>query len=185
MALVFLDTETTGLDPKDNRIIQCYAKIPKLGVSINLEMHPGDGEIEDEALAVNGLTREELLSRDLTQKQGAIQLAQWIYDHLGKRAEVVCHNAPFDKPMVEHWFKREGLNFAKTFYWQWQCTYILAMFFRSMKIIKPKSLKLIDLCDYFGIKLENAHEAGADVQGTIELYHVFYKMAKTMEIPRN
>lgn len=183
MPLIFLDTETTGLCPKENRIIQCFAKIPQLGVSINLEMNPGGGVIEDAALAVNGKTREELLSRDLTQKQGAIQLAQWVHDHIGYRGNVVCHNSPFDKPMVEEWFGREGLNFGKTFFYQWECTYAIATWMRSRKVIKPKSLKLVDLCNYFGIQIKNAHEASADVEATIELYHVFHTMAQDLKLP--
>ena len=181
MPLIFLDTETTGLDANENRIVQCFAKIPKLGVSINLEMNSEDGVIDEEALKINGLKRDDLLSRDLSQKQGAIQLAQWVFEHTGKRGEVVCHNSEFDRAMVIAWFKRENLSFRKSFQWQWQCTMQIAMFLRSRKVIRPKSLKLKDLCAYFGIKLVNAHEAGADVQGTIELYRVFHEMAEKLK----
>ena len=64
MKRLWMDTETTGVDPFRHAIIQVAVIIetPKGEVTWEAKMRPWDGAvIEDEALAINGRTREEIM----------------------------------------------------------------------------------------------------------------------------
>lgn len=100
MRQVFLDTETTGLEPKlGHRIIE-IAAVEMLnrrptGRRLHHYLNP-ERESEAGALQVHGLTREFLRDkqkfRDITQ-----ELLEFI-----DGAELVMHNAPFDVGFLDH-----------------------------------------------------------------------------------
>ena len=100
MRQVFLDTETTGLEPKlGHRIIE-IAAVEMLnrrptGRRLHHYLNP-ERESEAGALQVHGLTREFLRDkqkfRDITQ-----ELLEFI-----DGAELVMHNAPFNVGFLDH-----------------------------------------------------------------------------------
>ena len=100
MRQVFLDTETTGLEPKlGHRIIEIAAvemldRIPT-GRRLHHYLNP-ERESEAGALQVHGLTREFLRDkqkfRDITK-----ELLEFI-----DGAELIMHNAPFDVGFLDH-----------------------------------------------------------------------------------
>ncbi len=100
MRQVFLDTETTGLEPKlGHRIIE-IAAVEMLdrrptGRRLHHYLNP-ERESEAGALQVHGLTREFLRDkqkfRDITQ-----ELLEFI-----DGAELIMHNAPFDVGFLDH-----------------------------------------------------------------------------------
>lgn len=100
MRQIFLDTETTGLEPKlGHRIIE-IAAVEMLdrrptGRRLHHYLNP-ERESEAGALQVHGLTREFLQDkqkfRDITQ-----ELLEFI-----DGAELIMHNAPFDVGFLDH-----------------------------------------------------------------------------------
>lgn len=76
--LVFLDLETTGLNPWEHGIIEIGAVKPD-GQTIEIRCSPRAGaSIDDEALAVNGSSRVEILARTIPCFQALRSLAQWL-----------------------------------------------------------------------------------------------------------
>ena len=186
MPLLFLDTETTGVDPDANRISQLYAEIPSKNVSINIEMKPEGGEVHPKALEVNGLTMADLEDpKRMGQKEGMLHLKRWINLHLkGKRAQVVAHNAEFDCDFVQNTVERVAKHsmYKEMFHYQWECTLKLFLTLRNLKRIHPASLQLADLAHYFGLPAPT-HEASADVKTTIALYKIYYDVI--MGLPKD
>jgi len=176
MALMFLDTETTGLDKDENRIIQLYAYVPKYKAAFEVVMNPGDSVIQDEALAINGRTREGLMAEPITQREGLIKFIKFIRQHYNGRVNLCAHNAPFDNGFVQAWFAREEKEYREYCHYIWQDTMSVAAFLRQRGVIRPRSLKLTDLLSFFGMTLENAHDAGADVHGLVALYQKMWDM---------
>ena len=173
--IVFLDTETGGLDHRTRPVLQIALGIPKLNKYLNISMQPGGLKVDDEALKINKIKRVDLHNKDrLTQWEGAVAVAGFIADHIGSRAEVVCHNEKFDSDFVQSWFERVDVPFRSVFHYQWECTLKLFLTLRQWKIIRPQSLKLGDLCAYFDAPLENAHDALGDIHATIELYKMYH-----------
>jgi len=100
MRQVFLDTETTGLEPKlGHRIIE-IAAVEMLdrrptGRRLHHYLNP-ERESEAGALQVHGLTREFL--RD---KQKFRDIAKELLEFIDG-AELIMHNAPFDVGFLDH-----------------------------------------------------------------------------------
>lgn len=103
MRQVVLDTETTGIDPKQgHRIIEigCVELINRrlTGRHYHVYIHP-QREVEQEAIAVHGITNEFL-----QDKPKFAEIAQEFADFI-QGAQLVIHNAPFDVGFMDHEFK--------------------------------------------------------------------------------
>ena len=172
--LIITDTETTGLNNGVHRIIQIYSKVSGTDKHINIVMSPADKDGEFtanwHALAVNGIDIVELCKNGMTQREGIVEYIRWLDEHAGPKALLLAHNAPFDKGFIEAWFNRENRDLKKIIDYHWADTITLAVALRQQGLIDPENLKLDTLCKYFGFEIENAHDAGGDVEATDRLY---------------
>lgn len=134
---LYNDCETTGTDPERHGIIQWSAVITIDGKQvdrISLAMQPFKGdEIEDDALAANGITREELFSNDrLTPEEGYTELIRFLEKHVDKynRADKyfwIGYNADFDARFTRKFFlKMEDEYFGSWFFMPILCVMVLA-----------------------------------------------------------
>ena len=104
MRQVVLDTETTGLDPKDGHRIIEVGVIEIVGRRLTERrfhryINP-ERDSDPGALGVHGLTREFLSDKPLFAEI-AEELAQFVAD-----AEVIIHNAAFDLSFLDAEFAR-------------------------------------------------------------------------------
>ena len=184
MALVFLDVETTGLDSKNCRIIQIALYIPKIDQGLDLKLKAEDGELQAGAFKVNGIDPDTLNDDDrMSQADGIRELIRWCHKHSGgTRLNVCCHNADFDQAWVKEWFTREKMSFKDTFHWSWECTYKMYTSLRNWGLIRPRGVKLTDLCNYLNIRVKGAHDALADVKMTVEIYKRLYNFIHSADI---
>ncbi len=107
MRKIVLDTETTGLSPKEGHRIIELAAIELDGRKISLRrfhryLNP-EREIEAGAVAVHGLTYERL-QNEAKFADIATGFLEFIAD-----AELVIHNAPFDMAFLNHELELIGL----------------------------------------------------------------------------
>ncbi|MBD5771575.1 DNA polymerase III subunit epsilon [Marinomonas colpomeniae] len=111
MRQVILDTETTGIDPKQgHRIIEigCVEMIGRKLTKRHFHVYINpDREVEAEAFQVHGISNEFL-----ADKPRFHEIAQDFFDFI-KGAELVIHNAPFDIGFMDHEFSRLG-GYPKT-----------------------------------------------------------------------
>ncbi|MBR7889029.1 DNA polymerase III subunit epsilon [Marinomonas sp. A79] len=111
MRQVILDTETTGIDPKQgHRIIEigCVEMIGRKLTNRHFHVYINpDREVEEEAFRVHGISNEFL-----ADKPRFHQVAQEFFDFI-KGAELIIHNAPFDIGFMDHEFARLG-GYPKT-----------------------------------------------------------------------
>jgi DNA polymerase-3 subunit epsilon len=106
MRQIVLDTETTGLEPADgHRIIEigCIELVNRrrTGNSLHHFLNP-DRDIDEGAVAVHGITREQLAS-----SPRFADIARELIDFI-RDAEVIIHNAPFDLGFLDAELKRLG-----------------------------------------------------------------------------
>jgi DNA polymerase-3 subunit epsilon len=108
MRRIVLDTETTGLDPKQGHRIIELAAIELDGRKISLRrfhryLNP-EREIEAGAVAIHGLTYERL--------QNEAKFADIVPSFLEfiEGAELIIHNAPFDMGFLNHELGLLGLS---------------------------------------------------------------------------
>lgn len=112
MRQIVLDTETTGIDPKQgHRIIEigCVELVNRklTGNTYHAYINPMR-EIEQEAIEVHGITNEFLKDKPLFKDV--------VNDFIGfiKGAELIIHNAPFDVGFMDHEFALASKSLPKT-----------------------------------------------------------------------
>ena len=148
MRQIILDTETTGLDPSDgHRIIEvaCVEVINRTltGNHLHLYVNP-DRDSDPEALAIHGLTTEFLADHPRFE-QVAHQIVEFVKD-----AEIIIHNAAFDKKFLNAEFARCGLPVFD------ECCHKITDSLLYARELHPGKRNSLDaLCERYGIS--NAH----------------------------
>ena len=104
---IIFDTETTGLESKQDRIIEIGGvelinNFPS-GKTIHIFINPGDRKVHPDALAVHGITDEFL-----KDKPSFAEVAQEIVEFF-EGARWIAHNANFDMGFINAEFERIGL----------------------------------------------------------------------------
>lgn len=111
MRQIILDTETTGLEPREgHRIIEIGA-VEMLnrditGQDFHQYLNP-DREIDDEAVRVHGLT-----NAFLADKSSFAQIADQFLDFV-RGAELIIHNAAFDVGFINHELVKLGPRYGR------------------------------------------------------------------------
>jgi DNA polymerase III subunit epsilon len=164
MRQLILDTETTGLDPKDHRIIEIAAvelvdRRPT-GRNVHFYVNP-DREIDLGASDVHGLSWEMLRDKP---KFGEIADE---FIAFARGAQWIIHNAPFDVAFLDGEFTRLGMSTSAAIAAEVVDTLALAR-----EQFPGKRNNLDALCERFGVA--NAHRTlhGAllDAQLLAEVY---------------
>jgi DNA polymerase-3 subunit epsilon len=165
MRLLIIDTETTGLDPKQgHRIIEIgvveMSDRRPTGRHLHFYLNP-EREIDAGAAEVHGMTWE-----DLREKPKFVDIAAEFLV-FAQGAQWVIHNAPFDVAFIDAELERAGLPDSSSVYGALTDTLALAR-----ESFPGKRNNLDALCERFGIS--NAHRTlhGAllDAQLLAEVY---------------
>lgn len=186
--LVFFDLETGGLDPRRNPIIQLGA------VAVDSETLAEFDEVEIKirfnerkaakfALRKNSYSRRLWNEEALPPEQAARTFSGFLRQHASHReltrdglefqlAQLVAHNALFDAPFLEEWYRRLGVYCPARR--QVLCTLQRAKwhFAEHAQNVAPPNFRLETLCQYFGVPLSaaEAHDALHDARATVGLY---------------
>ena len=107
MREIIFDTETTGLDSREDRIVEIGGVELRdhfpTGRTIHLFINPNGKKVHPDALAIHGITDEFL-----SDKPVFAALADEIIDFFGD-AHWIAHNATFDMGFMNAEFARIGL----------------------------------------------------------------------------
>lgn len=171
--VVFLDVETTGLSFENDRVIQLCIRpvlinrdsyevsaIAKSKVYHNDPGFPLSELIQD----LTGLKDEDLKGHDIDW--------EWVHSFLNKADFIVCHNASFDRGMVETELKRAGLKTTESI---WACS-MSQVFWRNF--CRP-SRALEVLAAWSGF-FYDSHQAANDVDATIRVLRQNQKMEELL-----
>lgn len=148
MRYIFLDTETTGLDPAlGHRIVEiaavevCNRRLT--GRHFHRYLNPGR-ESDEGALRVHGLTREFLRDKPVFQKICS--------EFLGfiENAEILIHNAPFDVGFINHELSLIQLEPMQNY-----CLEIVDTLMLAKELHPGKRNNLDALCERY--QIDNAH----------------------------
>lgn len=126
MKLCFLDVETTGVNCEKNAIHQLSGKIyvdGELKEEFDFHIKPFDGAvIEDSALEVGGVTREEIMAypdQAIVYNQFENMLAKYVnrFDKYDKFYMVGYNCQAFDSKFVRKFFERNGNKYYGSWFW--------------------------------------------------------------------
>ncbi len=176
--ICWIDTETTGIDGYKNDIIQLalILEINKKEVDRKLfYIQPFSwANIEEEALKVNGTTVEQLkgyphptvVFKELTQFLGKYVNK---FDKTDK-FQPAGFNVPFDMGFLKQFFNKNNDKFFGSWFNYKACDPLQLLYtLDSRGLIALPNYKLGTVCKHFGVPLEGAHGAMADIEATKNL----------------
>lgn len=182
--ILFFDTETTGLDPVKNDIIQLSGCIDIGGKTVekfDIKMQPFSYDISEKALEVHGMKLEEIKTFQCAEK-GYDEFINKLTFHINKfdpkdKAYPAGYNVGFDIDFLGQFFIKNGDKYLGSWL-NWRKLDPLQMFFLAdfNGVLDLPNYKLETLCDHYGIEIK-AHDAMSDIMATRELV---YKCLKTI-----
>ena len=176
---LWVDVETSGLDPNRCCILTLAALADidgKVVAKANIKMRIRDGAIiDDSALKINGLTREEIAEFP-SQMEGWRVLKVMLDSHVNKFNKddkfVFCaYNADFDDRFLRALFLDcHDKYYGSYFFWPKIDVQTLLAIEIANGLRLPK-YNLATVCEHYEIELI-AHEALSDIIATRDLYKV-------------
>lgn len=178
--IIFIDTETGGVNPEKAALIQLSGiiRIDKKDVEkFNFYIKPFENsEVTEKALEVQGRTLEELKTDKYVEekevyKQFINLLDKYIdkYDRTDKFI-VAGYNVRFDVDVLKAFFQRHGNNFLFSYLDSSMLDPLYSIRLLQIAEVLPvlENNKLETWCKYFGIELK-AHDSLEDIEATKKL----------------
>jgi|TARA_B100000287_G_scaffold359340_1_gene351337 DNA polymerase-3 subunit epsilon len=152
MRKLVLDTETTGLDPEKDRIIElaCVEIVndSPTGDKYHRYYNPGNIIISNEAEQIHGLNNK-FLEKFPTFEKSAQEFIEFIKD-----SQLIIHNASFDLSMINTSLERVGKEVISS-------SRAICTLEMSRKMFPGSKNNLNALCRRFNISLESREKHGA------------------------
>lgn len=160
-----LDLETTGLNPKYDKIIEVGAVKVRNGEIIDRFqqlIRPGIA-LPEKITGLTGITQEELLEAKDSEKV-IPQILDFLEDDV-----ILGHSVMFDYSFLKKAAVNQNL-------WKPEQSHLGIDTLRLSRIYLPElpSRRLTDLCLHYGIE-HHAHRALGDAESTSQLYSIFVK----------
>jgi DNA polymerase-3 subunit epsilon len=181
MKLAYIDTETTGLDPVKNAIIQIAGYIEIDGETrerFNIRMKPAPGKVvEQSALEVNGITGEDLATFD-DHTEGYKKFTQTLGMYCNKFDKAdkyffVAYNATFDDRFIRQFMlENNDPYFGSWFHWPSIDVAVLAVDELMERRHEMPNFKLLTVAKEYGMTIDEKrlHDAMYDIELTRDIY---------------
>jgi DNA polymerase-3 subunit epsilon len=176
--LFFYDLETTGTNPGRNGIHQISGEIVIDGKSLetfDFKAQPNPkAQIEDAALAVGGVTREQIMAyppMGQVYTKLVTMLAKYVnkYDKTDKFHLVGYNNRGFDDNFFRGFFLQNGDNYFGSWFWADSIdVLVLASTLLADRRAELPNFKLATVADFLGIDTTagKLHDASFDIYVT-------------------
>jgi DNA polymerase-3 subunit epsilon len=177
--LLFIDTETTGLNPKKNGIIQIAALYEEDEFETQNNPLTYGAKIDKEALKINGIKKKWIKKMP---DNGLEKFVTWMDKHVNKydksdKFVAVGYNVKFDVEMLHGEANRQAFEFMGS-YIDWRVIDVLTLVrtahYLGQMPAEPTDFKLGTICKVYGIP-EPSHNALDDVLATRALFEVITK----------
>lgn len=181
MKLLFFDLETTGTNPGRNGIHQISGEIVIDGVSkeqFDFHVQPNPKAIiEDAALQVAGVTREQVLAYPLMSQvysEFVTMLGKYV-DKFNKKDKfflVGYNNAAFDNQFLRGFFLQNGDQYFGSWFWSNTIdVMVLASAYLMDKRTEMENFKLSTVAKFLGVDVNDN-----------DLHNAFYDIALTKAV---
>jgi DNA polymerase III subunit epsilon len=183
MKLIYIDVETTGIPCPQSGLVQLAGLVEDDGkiresFDYRIGLFPAD-IVSDEALAVNGLTREEIAEFNRPERVFSkfIQLLDGFVDRYNRtdKLQFIGYNATFDADHVRAWFEKNNDKYYGSWFWH---PPIDVMGIAAVALMKSRAelrnFKLGTVAQALGLEVDDTktHDALYDVHLTREMFHV-------------
>lgn len=168
--MIGLDTETTGVNPENDRIVTAtvIVDIPGYPLGINnWTVDPGI-EIPEAASAVHGVTTAMVRESGLRPVVAVWDIWDTIAEHWAADVPLVIYNAPFDLTLLDRELIRHGYGGVEI-RGPVLCPLTID---RAVDRYRKGKRTLSALCAHYGVELVNAHTSEADVAATLMIARI-------------
>ena len=184
MKLVFFDLETTGTNPGKHGIHQISGQIVIDGVvkeSFDFHVQPNPKAlIEEEALKVGGVTREQILAYPPMQQvyQEFVAMLGKYVDKFNKKDKfflVGYNNAAFDNQFLRGFFLQNGDVYFGFWFWSNSIdVMVLASAYLATRRPEMENFKLSTVAKTLGIVVndDSLHDAMYDIELTKAVFDI-------------
>ena len=178
---LFIDTETTGLDPQRHGLIQVAGLVDingKIEDSFNFQIQPDENKIiDDEALKVNRTTRDELKTFKHSAEIFHLfrqQVKKYINQYDSKdKFSFLAYNAPFDVGFIRQWFLDNGDKYYGSLFFRYPID-VASIAMEALIDQRPtmKNDRLATCIQYFNVTAQgDLHDALTDIVATRDVYY--------------
>lgn len=182
MRIMWIDTETTGLEVTDSSVFMIGAIVTENGVVLcekTFFLNPLSETIKyhESAGAVHGYSEEDIKSFP-AEKTAVVDIAKFferareLWRPDGSKSEkmvIAGYNVTFDIKHLQTLFERNGLKLEDYFSGVIADVYLQVQKAMGNALPVLKNKKLVTVADYLGVDLTNAHDAMADIRATREV----------------
>jgi DNA polymerase-3 subunit epsilon len=184
MKLLFFDLETTGTNPGRNGIHQISGQIVIDGKHVqdfDFHVQPNPkAVIEDAALQVGGVTREQILAyppMEQVYKEFVAMLGKYVdkYDKKDKFFLVGYNNAAFDNQFLRGFFLQNGDVYFGSWFWSNSIdVMVLASAYIADRRAEMENFKLSTVAKFLGVSVsdDSLHNALYDIELTRAVYEI-------------
>ena len=161
--LVAFDCETTGLDPKSDRLLSIGAirfSDERIYIAQSMELFIRQTDLNEETVAIHGIMPSDAAVAELSEKQAVIRFLYFIGN-----AKLVGHHIDFDVAMVNQALKKMGLRRLKN-----KTKDTNSLFKKKYYYPQDQNVSLDEVCHKFSIKASNRHTALGDAYITAVAY---------------
>lgn len=182
MKILYLDTETSGLDHTRHALLEVALIVEVDGKVLDervYKLRPHDtATLEPEALRINGISNDSLLDPErLTHPQAYKKIKSLLLTHIDRydktdKFHLMGQNVGFDFDFLQSLWKRNQDDYLGSFihYHKIDLTTLTACFRMAGKFTTPlPNMKLSSLCDYFAIGGQK-HTALDDIRKTRTIF---------------
>jgi DNA polymerase-3 subunit epsilon len=161
--LASLDFETTGIDPRKDRILS-YAALSDVGGDLMGMVNPGV-PIPESSADIHGITASDLASSPMSA-QALRPILAWVHDLVQRRIGLVVYNASFDLTLLRAEAERHDLDQP-----DWDRLLVVDPFVIDWGVDRERSgqRRLADVAGHYGVRLDRAHDAAHDARAAREL----------------
>lgn len=157
-ALASLDFETTGIDPRHDRVVS-YGLLGDQGGELVGLINPGQ-PIPPMASEVHGIS-DAMVTEAQPAAAGIAVVVDWVQSVIDRGVGLVVFNATYDLTMLRAEAERWGVHQP-----DWDRLHVVDPYVIDWGIERGRlgQRKLINVCDYYGVTIDNAHDATCDAR---------------------
>lgn len=156
--LASLDFETTGVDPFADRVVS-YGLLDDRGDEFVGLINPGV-PIPPQSSAVHGFGDADVVNAQ-SAAAGIAVVARWVQGVIDRGAGLVVFNGAYDLTMLRAEAERHGVEQP-----DWDRLFVVDPYVIDWGIERGRlgARKLTAVCDYYGVVIDNAHDASCDAR---------------------
>lgn len=179
--ILFIDTETGGLDPNQNSLLSIALVIwQEFQIIDSTEILIDDGvlNVSKKALEINRINLAEHKTKALNSQQAINRFQDFLSKHFApeERITIGGHNINFDVNFLRHFLVQYDYDWQKRFSHRFVDTATILYYLYLTEKLKEKAISSDDAFRLFGINVDKRHSALGDAIATAKLFTTLLKV---------